>query len=276
MAACMASTLLLFIFVEIGLRLFRKSTIRFFFEWDFIPISGGLSKNFVGGVITILYGITMTLLISGVLVNYFMHNELIEATQLSAFEHKSDIESSYEVKLDLYVSQYSESPLNLCEPQQVDLKLNYSTHFTDNQLKVKCSRQLFDPLKKTAGTKRSKAQAYVYEIRILCDSCSRRDPTGSYLGIDIQEKGDISMQSFFVHFFKWRFNSVWGDEAENYQEAEARSEVGGFATPDPAEGKNLTNIFRGSEPNVMHLLLTPTFYQNTLTERELSGYRAHF
>lgn len=53
----------------IALKLCRRKTIKTIYEMDFAPVSGGTNKNFIGGVVTILYYIILLCLISGLLVS---------------------------------------------------------------------------------------------------------------------------------------------------------------------------------------------------------------
>ncbi len=79
-----------------------------------------------------------------------MFNKRIEATQLAGFEHTKAIVVSYEVILKLYVSQYSEKALDLCEPSQASLNISTSHHYEQSKLKLKCQQISYDPLYKIA------------------------------------------------------------------------------------------------------------------------------
>jgi hypothetical protein len=77
-----------------------KKTVKFFYNFDFLPVTAGGAYSFVGGIMTALYCIIIFCLVSGIMVSkidlitsylqsrHILHNERIEATQLAAFEHK--------------------------------------------------------------------------------------------------------------------------------------------------------------------------------------------
>lgn len=58
----------------------ERKTVRLFHNWDIIPITSGPKQNFVGGIITILYFMTILALASGVFIKYFMFNKRTEST----------------------------------------------------------------------------------------------------------------------------------------------------------------------------------------------------
>jgi len=53
---------------------------------DFLPITNGIKKTYVGGIITILYVLSLAIMISGVTLKYLYFNERIENSQISGFE----------------------------------------------------------------------------------------------------------------------------------------------------------------------------------------------
>ena len=54
--------------IFIAFKVSKRRTIRNFYKFDFIPITSGSKQNFVGGIITLLYCLTLMILISGVFV----------------------------------------------------------------------------------------------------------------------------------------------------------------------------------------------------------------
>jgi hypothetical protein len=68
---------------------------------------------------------------------------------------------------------------------------------------------------------------------------------------------------------------VWSTEVDEEEGCDSCSKVSSFSTPDPTDGFNFTESFRGPNPSVINVLLTPTFYTNHLKDTELAGYRVH-
>jgi hypothetical protein len=62
------SLLMLIIWVSKKFR-FQK-TINFIHNADFIPITAGTERNYAGGIITLIYILTIFILISGVFVSF--------------------------------------------------------------------------------------------------------------------------------------------------------------------------------------------------------------
>jgi hypothetical protein len=67
----LALNALFFFLLFITLGICKKNTVKVMNYVDFAPISGGNDKNFVGGVITMLYYFLLASLISGILIKYF-------------------------------------------------------------------------------------------------------------------------------------------------------------------------------------------------------------
>ena len=64
----------IFLFVLIMRSLAYQKTINTIYSIDLIPITAGTTKHFAGGIVTILYVVSLTIMISGVVVSYFYHN----------------------------------------------------------------------------------------------------------------------------------------------------------------------------------------------------------
>ncbi|CDW72651.1 f-box protein [Stylonychia lemnae] len=254
----------------------QRKTIRRLYTWDFIPITSGTKQNFVGGIITVLYSMTIIILVSGIIIKYLFFNKRIEGTQLAGFEKTKDILVSYQLSLQLYASQYSERPFDICDLSQSYLNLTSSYHYETAKMKIKCTQQSYDPLGKI-GQKRVKAQSLLYNIKIICEDCVKKDPTNSHIEIAIGQLNEFEKQSFYIHFFQWEFSSIWSKEVDEAEQCEGCSQVIGFTTPDSSDQQdfNFQETFRGDQPTVVSILLTPTFYQNMIDEIELTGYRAH-
>ena len=61
----------IFLLVLIVKTLAYQRTINSIYSIDLIPITGGTKKHFAGGIVTILYVVSLTIMISGVVVSYF-------------------------------------------------------------------------------------------------------------------------------------------------------------------------------------------------------------
>lgn len=64
----------IFLFVLIMRSLAYQKTINTIYSIDLIPITAGTAKHFAGGIVTILYLVSLTIMISGVVVSHFYHN----------------------------------------------------------------------------------------------------------------------------------------------------------------------------------------------------------
>ena len=62
-----------------------------------------------------LYTVTVLVLIGGVLAKYKFYNTRIENSDLSIFETRKELESSFILTLNLYVSHYSLKGFDLCD-----------------------------------------------------------------------------------------------------------------------------------------------------------------
>jgi hypothetical protein len=51
-----------------------QKTINTIYSIDLIPITGGTKKHFAGGIVTILYVITLSIMINGVVFKYLFFN----------------------------------------------------------------------------------------------------------------------------------------------------------------------------------------------------------
>jgi hypothetical protein len=60
----------IFLIVLIMRILAYQKTINSIYSIDLIPITGGTTKHFVGGIVTILYVVSLTIMISGVVVRH--------------------------------------------------------------------------------------------------------------------------------------------------------------------------------------------------------------
>eukprot|EP00347_Sterkiella_histriomuscorum_P015300 403357546 len=166
-------------------------------------------------------------------------------------------------------------PFDLCELSQSQINLTNSYHYDQNKMKIKCKQIEYDELDKIQF-KRPRAQSLIYQIRVICEDCVKKDPSNSFIEISLGELSEFEKQSFYVHFFQWEFNSIWSKEVDEEDNCEGCSKVIGFTTPEtPDQLYNPNESFRGEQPTIVNVLLTPTFYQNMVDEIELSGYRAH-
>ncbi len=77
---------MLLIIVSIAKSISLTKTVNFIHECDFTPITNGTQKNYAGGIMTILYAITIIIMVSGVTLRYLYFNERIENSQISSFE----------------------------------------------------------------------------------------------------------------------------------------------------------------------------------------------
>ena len=59
---------IIFIFIILMRMLAYQKTVNIIYSIDFIPITGGSKKHFSGGIVTILYVVTLSIMISGVVV----------------------------------------------------------------------------------------------------------------------------------------------------------------------------------------------------------------
>jgi len=61
----------IFIFIILMRMCVYQDTVNMIYSMDFIPITGGTKKHFSGGIVTILYVVTLLIMISGVVVSLF-------------------------------------------------------------------------------------------------------------------------------------------------------------------------------------------------------------
>lgn len=118
----------------------------------------------------------------------------------------------------------------------------------------------------------------------ICENCVHdgEDPSNSFIRFNIQLNGLPSDSgTFYVHFFEWEFNSIWGKEVDEENDCDSGcSKVKGFSVPHASEKQvledyNFQDAFRGSSPTNINVLFTTAYYQNVLEESELAGYRVH-
>ena len=64
----------IFLLVLILRKLAYQRTINSIYSMDLIPITGGITKHFAGGIVTILYFVSLSIMISGVVVSYYSHH----------------------------------------------------------------------------------------------------------------------------------------------------------------------------------------------------------
>ncbi len=62
----------IFILVLILRTLAYQRTINSIYSMDLIPITGGTTKHFAGGIVTILYLVSLTIMITGVVVSLLL------------------------------------------------------------------------------------------------------------------------------------------------------------------------------------------------------------
>lgn len=59
----------IFVFLIIIKTLAYQKTINTIYSIDLIPITGGTKKHFAGGIVTILYVVSLSILVTGVVVS---------------------------------------------------------------------------------------------------------------------------------------------------------------------------------------------------------------
>jgi hypothetical protein len=64
----------LFLFLMLARMIAYQKTINTIYSIDLIPITGGTKKHFAGGIVTILYVITLSIMINGVVFKYLFFN----------------------------------------------------------------------------------------------------------------------------------------------------------------------------------------------------------
>lgn len=92
-----------------------------------------------------LYTVTVLVLIGGVLAKYKFYNTRIENSDLSIFETRKELESSFILTLNLYVSHYSLKVFDLCDSITKDMVTSDS--YSQSNMKVSCV-QVSDTSKK--------------------------------------------------------------------------------------------------------------------------------
>jgi len=133
---------------------------------DIIPVTGGSRQSYSGGLITILYFITVTILIGGVFTKYKYYNTRIENSDFSPFDARQELQSSFVLTLTLYASHYSLKGFDLCDIVSKDSVS--SSYFELQNVKASCT-QLQQANKKT------KAGTNVYQVIVTCEDCKILD-----------------------------------------------------------------------------------------------------
>ena len=245
----------------------RKYAIKMLKEADVNPITGGEKRLVVGGVITILYIILQIWLAGGFIAKYFLFNERIEATEITNVAHQNSLPESYIISITIYSSFIYEDPtsllkntdsigpFNLCDMSI--MKIGYSSYFSQAYNKnITWNRRSLSPFTDQ------------FDIVIKLDELSLADPTGAYINVRFK-----SEQNRVFHFFKWQFKSIWSSSisSSNGWYSMAKS----MMLPQKLYNNNLnfTASFRGPDPSIIALELTPAFYLDEIKASSLKGYR---
>lgn len=84
---------------------------------------------------------------------------------------------------------------------------------------------------------------------MICEDCFTKDPSNAFIELSLGELSEFEKQTFYVHFYKWEFKSVWAKEVDDDESCEGCSRVIGLVSPDPIDGSyNFEESFRGEEP----------------------------
>ena len=138
------------------------------YECDFLPITNGNQKHYVGGIITILYMLSLAIMISGVTLKYLYFNERIENSQISGFETLKYPQSSIIIKMNIYATVYSNKTVDFC-----DIYMLNSSNIINHKFKLTC-KQIEDDDTLTQKRKK-KISTNQYQVALVCEECELSD-----------------------------------------------------------------------------------------------------
>lgn len=137
------------------------------------------------------------------------------------------------------------------------MKIGYSSYFSQAYHKnLTCTR------------KQLSSYTDQFDITIKLDELSLADPTGAHIIIKFKSEANR-----VIHFFRWQFKSIWSSTFES--NTNSYSMAKGLMIPQTLynDNLNLTAAFRGPDPTVISLELTPTFYSDEIYADTYKGYR---
>lgn len=132
-SVCVELVLMVAVIISITIHCqpFEKTIITRIVDSDFLLITGGNQRTFVGGIITFLYSTTMTFIIIGLLQEQFTLNAWIDSTQMASQNSELLVSNTLFAEVKLHATQiglkYSEQDrqkLNLCDPEIFHLNAN--------------------------------------------------------------------------------------------------------------------------------------------------------
>lgn len=138
---------LLFVIIILAKYVCLNKSIQVIHQCDFLPITNGNQKHYAGGVITILYVVTLMIMMSGVTLKYLYFNERVENSQISGFETLQYPQSSIIIRLNIHATVYSNRSIDLCD-------VYMQTYSSINQHKFKTSCTLVDIEESAVSMKR--------------------------------------------------------------------------------------------------------------------------
>ena len=100
------------------------------------------------------------------------------------------------------------------------------------------------------------------------DELALIDPSGASITLKFK-----SEQNRVVHFFRWQFKSIWSSTIDS--RSDSYSMLQGMMIPQTLfkDNLNISTAFRGPDPTVVSIELTPTYYSDEINTSTLEGYR---
>lgn len=234
-------------------KILGKKCHRLLISFDFLPITGGITKRLNGGILFLLYLYFNSVLIVTFILRFIYYNELTEVIPIRSSQG-IELKSSY--KLELGLIGYEDNCID-------------SNQKIDNQ-NYKCSNNIninFDSLGFFKGSIQCQ---FTYEkickISIICEDCTFVNPNNL---ISFKIKGSSS----FIQGYYWKFDLLWG---ETLTKDKGYSSLEGLLRPND---ENLVSnyIFVGDKSaSSINIFMTPIFYERKSDYTHLQGYRLSF
>lgn len=117
---------------------------------------------------------------------------------------------------------------------------------------------------------RKRLSSYTDEFTVVMklDELALSDPSGGSITFKFK-----SEQNRVVHFFRWQFKSIWSSAIDT--RSDSFSMLQGTMIPQSLfkDNLNISTAFRGPDPTVLAIELTPTYYADEINTSTLEGYR---
>lgn len=245
----------------------KQSALSFFYDYDWVIITGGGQNTALGGMIMVFLWIALAIVVTIHAYYFLFANRFVDRKRMRNSVWEPQMIANFEYDFEAVVSTFGKEDSNQVSASDPTLNL-----WTENRFQI-VESAYFKNAKYSDYTCRKEKlsdKTDKYIIRAVYRNISKQINliTDEYLDF----KFDSSHNQVF-HFFEWRYASVW-DYSDSSKAPTMDGEHYFSSYIEGAVSPNIDNGFKGQTPTILNFSLLPFYFVNFNTMETSNGYKA--